>query len=168
MTTDWSSTGYALHSNTNLCTAEPYAQPAHYTKIPPTPQHYSPPAQTGSPTTPSFSHLHPYNISYLLVFKGDIPVTLTNFVIRDIVNWKHYQLYAPSTQRSVWSISIVQPTRHTIVLRLLNITLHVSDGLSVHHHESKTVHTASGTCHTRSLTACQREQDETLVPSRAH
>ena len=26
---------------------------------------------------------------------------------------------------------------------LLNITLHVSDGLSVHHQESKTVHTAS-------------------------
>jgi hypothetical protein len=25
-------------------------------------------------------------------------------------------------------------------------TLHVSDGLSVHHQESKTVHTASGTC----------------------
>jgi len=32
---------------------------------------------------------------------------------------------------------------------LLNITLHVSDGLSVHHHqEFKTVHTASGICHT--------------------
>jgi hypothetical protein len=33
--------------------------------------------------------------------------------------------------------------------------LHVSDGLSVHHHESKTVHTASGIglCHTGSLTA---------------
>jgi len=27
---------------------------------------------------------------------------------------------------------------------LLNITLHVSDGLSVHHQESKIVHTASG------------------------
>jgi len=27
---------------------------------------------------------------------------------------------------------------------LLNITLHVSDGLSVHHQEFKTVHTASG------------------------
>jgi len=28
--------------------------------------------------------------------------------------------------------------------------LHVSDGLSVHHQESKTVHTASGICHTDS------------------
>ena len=26
-------------------------------------------------------------------------------------------------------------------------TLHVSNGLSVHHQESKTVHTASGKCH---------------------
>ena len=29
---------------------------------------------------------------------------------------------------------------------LLNITLHVSDGLSVHHQEFKTVHTTSGVC----------------------
>jgi len=29
-------------------------------------------------------------------------------------------------------------------------TLHVSDGLSVHHQESKTVHTASGVCQTDS------------------
>jgi hypothetical protein len=29
-------------------------------------------------------------------------------------------------------------------------TLHVSDGLSVHHQESKTVHTASGLCQTDS------------------
>ena len=33
------------------------------------------------------------------------------------------------------------------------ITLHVSDGLSVHHQESKTIHTASGICHIGSLTA---------------
>jgi len=32
-------------------------------------------------------------------------------------------------------------------------TLHVSDGLSVHQQESKTVHTASGMCHTGSGTA---------------
>jgi len=31
---------------------------------------------------------------------------------------------------------------------LLNITLDVSDGLSVHHQESKTVHTASGVYNT--------------------
>ena len=29
-------------------------------------------------------------------------------------------------------------------------TLHVSDGLSAHHHESETVHTASGVCQTDS------------------
>jgi len=31
---------------------------------------------------------------------------------------------------------------------LLNITPHVLDGLSVHHEEFKTVHTASGICRT--------------------
>jgi len=34
------------------------------------------------------------------------------------------------------------------------ITLHVSDGLCIHHQEFKTVHTASGICHTGYLTAC--------------
>jgi hypothetical protein len=34
-----------------------------------------------------------------------------------------------------------------------NNTLHVSDGLSVHQQESKTVHTASGICHTGSVAA---------------
>jgi len=32
----------------------------------------------------------------------------------------------------------------------MNITLHVSDGLSDHHQESKTVNTASGICQTDS------------------
>jgi len=32
--------------------------------------------------------------------------------------------------------------------------LQASDGLSVHHQESKTVHTASGICHTGSGAAC--------------
>jgi hypothetical protein len=36
----------------------------------------------------------------------------------------------------------------------LNITLHVSDGLSVHHQGFKAVHTASGISHTGSLTTC--------------
>jgi len=33
-----------------------------------------------------------------------------------------------------------------------NITLHVSDGLSVHHQEFKTVHTATGICQTDTAT----------------
>jgi hypothetical protein len=33
-------------------------------------------------------------------------------------------------------------------------TLHVSDGLSIHHQESKTVNTASAICHTGSVAAC--------------
>ena len=44
---------------------------------------------------------------------------------------------------------------------LLNIIIHISDGLTVHHQESTTVHTASGICHTGSLTTCQRAQDGT-------
>ena len=43
-------------------------------------------------------------------------------------------------------ISIVKPTRCTTVSNLFyfGMTLHVSDGLSVHHLEFKTVHTATG------------------------
>jgi len=33
-------------------------------------------------------------------------------------------------------------------------TFFVSDGLSVHHQESKTAHTASGTVHRGSVSAC--------------
>jgi len=40
--------------------------------------------------------------------------------------------------------------------------MHVSDGLSVHHQESKTVHTASGICHTDSVAVnkCQNNKLE--------
>ena len=43
-----------------------------------------------------------------------------------------------------------------------NNTLHVSDGLSFHHQESKTVHTASGirVCHTGSVAVCQQAATE--------
>ena len=40
-----------------------------------------------------------------------------------------------------------------------NNTLHVSDGLSVHHQESKTVHTASGICQTGAVAACKQPQN---------
>jgi hypothetical protein len=52
------------------------------------------------------------------------------------------------------NVSIVRPTRCTIFQSLLNITVHVSDGFSVHRQESKTVHTASGICPTGLLTTC--------------
>jgi hypothetical protein len=45
------------------------------------------------------------------------------------------------------SISIVKPTRCTI-FEFIEYHLHVSDCLSAHHQEFKTVHTASGICHT--------------------
>jgi len=35
-----------------------------------------------------------------------------------------------------------------LIILFWNGTLHVSDGLSVHHQEFKTVHTATGTCQT--------------------
>ena len=35
-----------------------------------------------------------------------------------------------------------------------NNTLHVSDGLAIHHQESKAVHPASGICHSGSVAAC--------------
>ena len=43
-----------------------------------------------------------------------------------------------------------------------NNILHVSDGLPVHHQESKTVHTASGICHTGSVAACWSKQPQNL------
>jgi len=67
------------------------------------------------------------------------------------------------THRELWSrvdvhravhrniILIVKPTRCTNVSNLFifwNDTVHVSDGFSVHHHEFKTVHTATGICQT--------------------
>ena len=47
-------------------------------------------------------------------------------------------------------VSIVKPTRCITVSNLFywSNTLHVSDGLPVHHHEFKTVHTATGICQT--------------------
>jgi len=47
-------------------------------------------------------------------------------------------------------VSIVKPTRCTNVSNLFYfwMTLHVSDGFSVHHQEFKTVHTATGICQT--------------------
>ena len=47
-------------------------------------------------------------------------------------------------------ISIVKPTRCINVANLFywTNTLHVSDGLSVHHQDLKTVHTATGICQT--------------------
>jgi len=47
-------------------------------------------------------------------------------------------------------ISIVKPTRCTNISNLFyfGMTLHVSDGLSVHHQEFKTIHTATDICQT--------------------
>jgi hypothetical protein len=60
----------------------------------------------------------------------------------------------------LYNFSIVKPTRCTHFSNLLNITLHVSDGLSVHHQEFKTVNTPSGICHTGSVAACKQAATE--------
>jgi len=52
-------------------------------------------------------------------------------------------------------VSMVKPTRCTNVSNLFyfGITLHVSDGLSIHLQEFTTVHTAAGICQTDTATA---------------
>jgi len=47
-----------------------------------------------------------------------------------------------------------------------NNALHISDGLSVHHQEFKTVHTASGICHTGTATCLQTAAASWLLASR--
>jgi len=57
--------------------------------------------------------------------------------------------YAHTVNKHLTGIlSTVKSTRCTIFSSLLNIAVRVLDGLSVHHQEFKTVHTASGICHT--------------------
>jgi len=48
-----------------------------------------------------------------------------------------------------------------------NNTVHVSDGLSVHHQESKTVHTASGLCQRDSADCLLAGTRWNSVPSRS-
>jgi len=44
---------------------------------------------------------------------------------------------------------VTKPTRSiNFLIFFWNSTLHVSDSISVHHHESSTVDTAIGICHT--------------------
>jgi len=51
-------------------------------------------------------------------------------------------------------VPVVEPTRCTSFSSYLFLhnSLHVSDGLSVHHQEFKTVHTATGICQTDTAT----------------
>ena len=58
------------------------------------------------------------------------------------------------------SISIAKPTRCTKFILFWNDDIHVSDGLSAHHQEFKTVHTATDICQTDMGTSMVR------VPSR--
>ena len=53
-------------------------------------------------------------------------------------------------QENYYKFPIIKPTRCTNVSNLFyfGMTLHVSDGLSVHHQQFKTVNTATGNCQT--------------------
>ena len=65
-------------------------------------------------------------------------------------------MHAYIRKRACIYVSIVKPTRCTNVSNLFYFgkTVHVSDGLSVHHQEFETVHTATGICQTDTATAC--------------
>jgi len=62
-----------------------------------------------------------------------------------------------TVENTLCPFSIVKPTRCTSFFKfilLCSSILHVSDGFSIHHQESKTVHTASGIYIQILLTAC--------------
>ena len=68
---------------------------------------------------------------------------------------KKYFVLPKLVQTLIMQFSIVKPTRFTSFFNLIlfyfcSSPVHVSNGLSVHHQVSKTVHTASGVCHTDS------------------
>jgi len=63
--------------------------------------------------------------------------------------------------------SVVKPTRCTNVSNLfyfLNDTLHVSDGLSVHHQEFKTVRTATDTCQIDTAVCLLASRQQLVLP----
>jgi hypothetical protein len=64
---------------------------------------------------------------------------------RKVLEGKHVKFYFYSKTKQMHNISN---------LFYFGATLHVSDGLSVHHQESKTLHTASAINHTGFVAAC--------------
>ena len=65
---------------------------------------------------------------------------------------QNYQpLYIELTHLLIISVVNQPDAQYLKFILFWNNTLHVSDGFSVHHQESKTVHTASGARHTGSV-----------------
>ena len=52
---------------------------------------------------------------------------------------------------------------HQFLKLFLHDTLHVSDGLSIHHREIKTVHTATGLCQTDTKARVFAQEEGTLT-----
>jgi hypothetical protein len=99
----------------------------------------------------------------------ELALMVLNFIITRISIFFGFEYYLGHTLSSCSGInsvytdtrniglnSIAKPTRCTIsqIYLFWNNTLYVSDGLSVHRQESKTVQTASGIRHTGSVAAC--------------
>jgi len=92
------------------------------------------------------------NVSNLFYFGMTLYMFRTVFpsIIRSSRLYIKQQAFVKQILLSAWYISIVNPTRCTSVTNLFyfGMSLHVSDGLSVHHQEFKTLHTATGICQT--------------------
>jgi hypothetical protein len=69
---------------------------------------------------------------------------------------KHFDKNGLCPAKQICVIPIIIPTTCICFSNYLFLynTLHVSDGLSVHHQEYKTVHTAAGLCQTDTATCC--------------
>jgi len=88
-----------------------------------------------------------HNISNVFYFGTTLYMfqTVLSSIIRSLKLYIQHQVYVIQV---LWLLASKQPQN------LYDNTLHVSDGLFIHHQESKTVHTASGICHTGSVAAC--------------
>ena len=96
-----------------------------------------------------FPHLLPSRWPVLHPIRSGPPsYTRSKFIIHCNQITHLYKNTKEKLLRNCSLYSTVKPSRCTISPFILKwYTLHVSDGLSVHHQESNTVHTASGICH---------------------
>jgi hypothetical protein len=76
-----------------------------------------------------------------------------------------HTFHCPAYKR-LYTISIAKTTRCTSYSNYLFLqdTVHVPDGLSVHHQELKTVHTATGICQAGTASGDEMERQFHLVP----
>ena len=88
-------------------------------------------------------------ILYITHLLGRINKTMDNFILQ--CSWQESEPGTGQTRRKKCCYFYSKTNKiHQFIKFILfwNDTLHVSDGLSVHHQEFKTVHTAIGICQT--------------------